>query len=57
MSHTINIWIVKRSSYDAGKEIKGHKRHLLVDTQGLVLKAKIHSADIARFLKCALSSL
>jgi putative transposase len=26
--------------YDAGKKVKGRKRHLLVDTQGLVLKAR-----------------
>ena len=32
--------------YDGGKKIKGRKRHLLVDTQGLVLKAKLHSARI-----------
>ncbi len=32
--------------YDAGKKIKGRKRHLLVDTQGLLLKAKVHPADI-----------
>jgi putative transposase len=32
--------------YDAGKKIKGRKRHLLVDTQGFVLKAKVHAADI-----------
>src|SRR5579885_270902 len=32
--------------YDAGKKIKGRKRHLLVDTQGFVLKAKVHPADI-----------
>lgn len=32
--------------YDAGKHVKGRKRHLLVDTQGLVLKAKVHNADI-----------
>src|SRR5215203_6370279 len=29
------------------REIKGRKRHLLVDTQGLVLKAKVHGAGIA----------
>ena len=28
------------------REIKGRKRHLLVDTQGLVLKAKVHGAGI-----------
>jgi putative transposase len=32
--------------YDGGKKVKGRKRHLLVDTQGLVLKAKVHSAKI-----------
>ena len=32
--------------YDGGKKTKGRKRHLLVDTQGLVLKAKVHSARI-----------
>jgi hypothetical protein len=32
--------------YDGGKKIKGRKRHLLVDTQGLVLKAKVHSAKV-----------
>ena len=30
--------------YDGGKKVKGRKRHLLVDTQALVLKAKVHSA-------------
>ena len=32
--------------YDGGKKIAGRKRHLLVDTQGFVLKAKVHSATI-----------
>jgi putative transposase len=32
--------------YDGGKKVKGRKRHLLVDTQGLVHKAKVHSAKI-----------
>jgi transposase len=31
--------------YDAGKKIKGKKRHLLVDTLGLLLSAAVHSAD------------
>jgi putative transposase len=26
--------------------VKGRKRHLLVDTEGLVLKAKVHSAKV-----------
>jgi putative transposase len=32
--------------YDGGKKIKGRKRHLLVDTQGLVLEVKVHSASV-----------
>ncbi len=32
--------------YDAGKKIKGKKRHVLVDTQGLLMQAIIHAADI-----------
>lgn len=32
--------------YDGGKKIKGTKRHLLVDTEGFLLKAKVHAADI-----------
>jgi transposase len=29
--------------------VKGRKRHLLVDTQGLVLKAKVHAASVMDF--------
>jgi len=32
--------------YDGGKKVKGRKRHLLVDTQGLVLKVKVHAASV-----------
>ena len=32
--------------YDGGKRVKGRKRHLLVDTEGFVLKAKVHSAKV-----------
>lgn len=32
--------------YDGGKKVKGRKRHLLVDTEGLVLKAKVHAANV-----------
>src|SRR5919205_4644047 len=28
--------------YDGGKKVKGRKRHLLVDTEGLILRAKVH---------------
>jgi hypothetical protein len=36
----------EQRGYDGAKKIKGRKRHLLVDTQGLVLKAKVHSARV-----------
>jgi putative transposase len=32
--------------YDGAKKLKGRKRHLLVDTQGLVLEAKVHRANV-----------
>ena len=32
--------------YDGAKKLSGRKRHLLVDTQGLVLRAKVHSAEL-----------
>jgi len=32
--------------YDGGKQVKGRKRHLLVDTEGFVLRAKVHSAKV-----------
>lgn len=32
--------------YDAGKKIKGKKRHILVDTLGLLLHAIVHPADV-----------
>jgi putative transposase len=32
--------------YDGAKKLSGRKRHLLVETQGLVLRAKVHRADI-----------
>ncbi len=34
------------SGYDAGKKIKGRKRHLVVDTLGLVLAVVVHSAAL-----------
>jgi putative transposase len=36
----------EQRGYDGAKKVKGRKRHLLVDTQGLVLKAKVHSANV-----------
>jgi putative transposase len=32
--------------YDGAKKVKGRKRHLLVDTEGFVLSAKVHSAKV-----------
>ena len=34
------------SGYDAGKKIKGRKRHILVDPMGLLLNVVVHPADI-----------
>ena len=35
-----------RRGYDAGKKIKGRKRHIAVDTQGNLLTVVVHSAGI-----------
>ncbi len=53
-SRKLPLWIANRSRRrkkgprgdDAGKKVKGRKRHLLVDTLGLVLVAVVHAADI-----------
>ena len=37
---------IDRHGYDAGKKIKGKKRHILVDTLGLLLHAIVHPANI-----------
>jgi len=37
----------KERGYDGGKKVKGRKRHIiLVDTQGLVIEARVHSAEV-----------
>ncbi len=33
-------------AYDGAKKVKGRKRHILVDTQGLVIEARVHGAQI-----------
>ena len=33
--------------YDGGKKVSGRKRHILVDTDGLLLKVSVHPADVA----------
>ena len=35
-----------RSGYDAGKKIKGGKRHIVTDTGGLPVAVMVHEADI-----------
>src|SRR3954449_11833784 len=37
---------VDPGGYDAGKKVKGKKRHILVDTLGLLLSAAIQPADV-----------
>jgi transposase len=32
--------------FDGGKKVLGRKRHLLVDTEGLMVEAKVHSAKV-----------
>ena len=58
------------SGYDAGKKVKGRKRHFLTDTEGFLVTALVHAADIqdrdgapasspkhaSGFLGCATSS-
>lgn len=34
------------TGFDAGKLVKGRKRHILVDTEGLLLKVKVTSASV-----------
>jgi putative transposase len=34
------------SGYDAGKKVKGRKRHIMTDTLGLMLFALVHAADL-----------
>jgi putative transposase len=36
----------EQRGYDRGKKVRGRKRHLLVDTEGLVLRARVHSAKV-----------
>jgi putative transposase len=38
--------IASERGYDAGKKVKGHKRHILVDTLGLLLMVVVHRASI-----------
>jgi transposase len=42
---TLVHFVLKTYSYDAGKKVKGKKRHLLVDTQGLGLAIRVSPAS------------
>jgi putative transposase len=41
----------KERAYDGGKKVKGRKRHLLVDTQGLVLSKRGSTAHRSKTLR------
>ncbi len=36
----------EQRGFDGGKKVRGRKRHLLVDTEGMVVEAKVHSAKV-----------
>jgi hypothetical protein len=38
--------VIALSGYDARKKIKGKRRHVLVDTQGLLMHALVHAGDV-----------
>lgn len=41
--------------YDSGKKIKGRKRHILVDTLGLLIVVVITAANVSELFKCQTS--
>ena len=48
-SQSVKIGVLSNNSvgYDGGKNIKGRKRHLLVDTMGLVLMVVVTAANLS----------
>jgi Transposase DDE domain len=36
----------EQRGFDGGKKVRGRKRHILVDTEGLVVEARVHSAKV-----------
>ena len=36
----------EQRGFDGGKKMRGRKRHVLVDTEGLVVEARVHSAKV-----------
>ncbi|WP_180230648.1 transposase, partial [Bacillus thuringiensis] len=41
-----NTWIAGEKGYDAGKKVSGIKRHIAVDTNGLIHAIEITTANI-----------
>lgn len=39
--------VAQEVGYDGGKLVKGHKRHILVDTLGLLLQVAVSAANVA----------
>ena len=37
----------EQRGFDGGKKVRGRKRHILVDTEGLVVEARVHSARVS----------
>jgi putative transposase len=38
--------ITRDTGYDAGKKVKGRKRHHVIDTNGIIIHTKVHPANI-----------
>ncbi len=36
----------EQRGFDGGKKVRGRKRHILVDTEGLLVEARVHSAKV-----------
>jgi putative transposase len=36
----------EQRGFDGGKKVRGRKRHILVDTEGMVVEARVHSAKV-----------
>jgi len=36
----------EQRGYDGGKKVRGRKRHILVNTEGLMVEAGVHSAKL-----------
>jgi len=41
------IYASEAVGYDAGKKVKGRKRHIMVDVEGNMVTAEVHAADIS----------